>query len=69
MKDLLWMKTIVNNKAQKMKLSDRKGYSIPCHSKTGNLFYKQVKHTNVFSNAVTKMHRTSTTNLIVKPVS
>ena len=53
-KDFLWTKTIVNNKAQKVKVSNRKGYSIPCHSKTGNLCCKQVKHTNTFLSAVTK---------------
>ena len=54
LKDFLWTKTIVNNKVQKVKLSNRKGYSIPCNSKTGNLCYKQVKHTNTFSSTVTK---------------
>ena len=52
--DFLWTKTIVNNKAHKVILSNRKGYSIPCHSKTGNLCCKQVKHTNTFSSTVTK---------------
>ena len=49
-----WTKTIVSNKAQKVKLSNRKGYSTPCHSKTGNLCCKQVRHTNTFSSTVTK---------------
>ena len=53
-KNFFWTKTIVNNKAQKVKLSNRKGYSIQCHSKTGNLCCKQVKYTNTFSSTVTK---------------
>ena len=44
--DILWMKTIVNNKAQKVKSSNRKRSSIPCQSKTRNLCCKRVKHTN-----------------------
>ena len=54
LKDFLWTKAKVNNKAQKVILSSRKGCSIPCHSKTGNLCYKQLKHTNTFSSTVTK---------------
>ena len=42
LKDSLLTKTLVKNKAQKVKLSNRN--SIPCHSKTGNLCRKQVKH-------------------------
>ena len=53
-KDFLRTKTIVNNKAQKVKLSNRKRYSIPCHWKTGNLRCKQMKHTNTFSSTLTK---------------
>ena len=55
LKYFLWTKTVVNNKAQKVILSNRKGYSIPCHSKPGNLWCKQVEHTNTFSSTVTKM--------------
>ena len=54
LKDFLWKKTIVNNKAQKVKLSNRKGYSIPCHFKAENLCCKQVKHANTFSSIDTK---------------
>ena len=36
---------------KKVRLSNRKGYSIPCHSKTRILCCKQVRHTN--SSAVT----------------
>ena len=54
LKDFLQTKTIVNNKAQKVKLLNRKGYSIPCHSKIGDLCYKQVKDTNTFSSTFTK---------------
>ena len=54
LKGFLWSKTIVNKKDQKVKWSNRKGYSIPCCSKTGNLCCKKVKHTNTFSSAVTK---------------
>ena len=53
-KDFLWTKTIVSNKAQKVKLSNGKGYSILCHSKTGKLYCKQLKHTKTFSSVVTK---------------
>ena len=47
---------MVNNKAQKVILSNRKVYPIPCHRtpKTGNLCCKQVKHTSKFSSTVTK---------------
>ena len=54
LKDFFWTKAIVNNKAQKVKLSNRKGDSTPCHSKTGNLCCKQVKHSNTFSSTVSK---------------
>ena len=54
LKDFLWTKTIVNNKAQKVILSNRKEYSIPCHSKTRNLCCKQIKHTNTISSTVIK---------------
>ena len=54
MKDFIWTKTVVNNKTHKAILSNRKGYSIPCHLKSGNLCCKQVKYTNTFSSTVTK---------------
>ena len=54
MKDFIWTKTVVNNNTHKAILSNRKGYSIPCHSKSENLCCKQVKHTNTFSSTVTK---------------
>ena len=54
LKDFLWMKTIANNKVQKVILSNRKGYSIICHSKTRNLCRNQIKHTNRISSTVTK---------------
>ena len=54
LKDFLWTKTVVNNKAQNVILSNRKEYPIPCHSKTGYLCCKQVKHSNKFSSTVTK---------------
>ena len=54
MKDFIWTKTVVNNKTHKAILSNRKGYSIPCHLKSENLCCKQVKHTNTFSSTVTK---------------
>ena len=54
MKDFIWTKTVVNNKTRKAILSNRKGYSIPCHLKSENLCCKQVKHTNTFSSTVTK---------------
>ena len=54
MKDFIWTKTVVNNKTHKAILSNRKGYSIPCHSKSENLCCKQVKYTNTFSSTVTK---------------
>ena len=54
MKDFIWTKTVVNNNTHNAILSNRKGYSIPCHSKSENLCCKQVKHTNTFSSTVTK---------------
>ena len=54
MKDFIWTKTVVNNKTHKAILSNRKGYSIPCHLKSENLCCKQVKYTNTFSSTVTK---------------
>ena len=54
MKDFIWTKTVVNNNTHKAILSNRKGYSIPYHSKSENLCCKQVKHTNTFSSTVTK---------------
>ena len=54
LKDFLWTKAIVNNKAHEVILSNRNGYSIPCHSKIGNMCSKKVKHTNTFSSAITK---------------
>ena len=54
LKDFLWTKTIVHNKSQKVTLTNRKGYSIPSHAKTGKLCCKQVKHTNTFSSTLTK---------------
>ena len=54
LEDVLWTKTIANNKAQKIILSNRKGNSTPCHSKTENLCCKKVKHTNTLSSTVTK---------------
>lgn len=35
LKDIIRTKTIINNKAQKLKSSNRKGYSIAFHSKPG----------------------------------
>ena len=50
-RNFLWMKTIVNNK--NVKISNRKRYSIPCHSRPKTCC-KQLKHTNTFSSRVTK---------------
>ena len=36
LKNVIWIKIKVNNKARKVKLSNRKGYSKPCHTKTGH---------------------------------
>ena len=52
LEEFLWTYTIVNNKRQKV--SNRKGYAIPSQSRTGNLFCKQVKHTNIFLSTFTK---------------
>ena len=54
MKDFIWTKTVVNNNTHKAILSNRKGYSIPCHSKSENLCCKQVKYTSTFSSTITK---------------
>ena len=54
LKDFLWTKTIVNNKVQEVKLPNRKGYSTPCHSKTGNVCCNQAKLTDKFSSRVTR---------------
>ena len=54
MKDFIWTKTVVSNQTHKAILSNRKGYSIPCHLKSENLCCKQVKYTNTFSSTVTK---------------
>ena len=69
LKDFLWMKTIVDNKAQNIKLSNRKVYSIPCHSNTGKLCCKKLKHTNTFQIQPPKGHTISTTNLNARAVT
>ena len=62
LKDFLWTKTIANNKTQKVKLSNRKGNSITCYSRTRNVCCTQVKYKNTFSRQSPKGHTTSTTS-------
>ena len=54
LKGFLWTETIVNKNAQKVILSNRKGYSTPCYPKTGKICCKQVKYTNTFLGTVNK---------------
>ena len=54
LKEFHWMNATVNNKAPKVILSNREGYSIPCQSKTRNVWWKQINHTKTFSSTLTK---------------
>ena len=54
LKDFFCTRTAVNNKAQKIIVSNQKEYSIHFQSKTGNLCFEQVEHTTSFSSTVTK---------------
>ena len=54
LKEFLWMKTLAYNKAQNVKFSYKKAYTVTCLTKTGNLSCKQVKHKNIVSSTATK---------------